>query len=616
MKLVFLDFARLTRLDVTTVTEAVRRDSADAVVAADAVADLFPQALPLPSLRSADEFAAEWLRGWFRSAADLPEAATLADFSGVPIWEAAWLSLAIDLYRPVGAAWRAAELLSQRRPASVVVMTDGVGPSWQGRALLHVAEHLGVRHTVVTVRGVEGARRSAEDRWRTLKLRARDWTERNLGPYWYAVAPTPAMPPKKRRRILFADFFPHNVPALMPVYRALERADQAELLWLGMHPQVSRRVDETGVAGLDMLRLATGPARAHIRRREQGITETLSRLFSTEALRRGFQIDGVPVAPLLLGSFHHVLWHTNRWGSRWAAWTEDALKRCQPDVVVTSNDTSQVGQTLALVCRKLGIPSVYVQHGIIPYDPYAIAGRADILLIWGEVSRRALIRLGNRPEQLRLTGAAQYDRFFSAEQVAALPSGFRVKPGSPLVVFTSQPPARGVPESVYRRSLRAVLEVARAVSDIELVIKLHPIEAPEVANVLVKEAGVPARVVKEFDTRILLKAADLVMTQYSTTGLEALLLGKPLVTINLSGEPDRAPYAGGGAAVGVYSADDLPGVVQRCLTHAETRGGLAEKRETFLQEMFTARDGSASDRCAREILAVMAQGVKGTVARV
>lgn len=604
--LAFLDFARLSGLDVSTVTEAVRRESVDMVVASDAVADLFPGALALPSLRSADEFAAEWLDGWFRSTSHLSAAATLANFSGVPIWDAAWLSLAFDLYRPVGAVWRALQLLSKHPPTRLLVITGGDGLSWQARALRDVAQHAGIPQSVTTVPGLEGVERSVADRWRALKRRARDWTERNLMPQWLALAPKPGIPPKRRARIVFADFFSHNVPALMPVHRALERAGEAELLWLGMHPDVSRQVRGTGAAGLDMLRLSAGPQWKRVRRREHEMDHAFSRLVSADDFRKTFQIDGVPVASLLLESFRHVLWHTNRWGSRWAAWTEYALRQCDADVVVTSNDTSQVGQTLAFACRRLEVPCVYVQHGIVPFDPYAIAGRADVLLIWGEISRQAFNRLGNRSEQLRLTGAAQYDRFFSGGDVAPLPSSFRAKPAAPLVVFTSQPPARGVPESVYRRTVRAVLQTVKTVSDVEIVIKLHPIEAPDVINELVKEAGIAARVVKECDTRSLLKAADVVITQYSTTGLEALLLGKPLVTINLSGEPDRAPYALAGAAVGVYSPGELADAVRRCLDHAETRGRLAEQREIFLREMFASRDGSASGRCAQEILAVAA----------
>jgi CDP-glycerol glycerophosphotransferase (TagB/SpsB family) len=42
------------------------------------------------------------------------------------------------------------------------------------------------------------------------------------------------------------------------------------------------------------------------------------------------------------------------------------------------------------------------------------------------------------------------------------------------------------------------------------------------------------------------------ITAYSTTAIEAMILKKPVVIVNLSGEKDQMPYVRSGASVGVY----------------------------------------------------------------
>ena len=97
--------------------------------------------------------------------------------------------------------------------------------------------------------------------------------------------------------------------------------------------------------------------------------------------------------------------------------------------------------------------------------------------------------------------------------------------------------------------------------------------------------------------------------------MEAAILGKPLVTINFTGGPDHAPYADGGAALGVRAAADLVPAIRRILSDPQIQRGLEAGRARFLADTFVARDGLAARRAASVILETANAGVGAPIER-
>jgi UDP-N-acetylglucosamine:LPS N-acetylglucosamine transferase len=79
----------------------------------------------------------------------------------------------------------------------------------------------------------------------------------------------------------------------------------------------------------------------------------------------------------------------------------------------------------------------------------------------------------------------------------------------------------------------------------------------------------------------LLARARVLVTQFSTAAFEALAAGIPVVTVNLSPEPDVYPFAAEGAALGVYQAEEMLPQLQRALSHQPTRERLRETGRQF-----------------------------------
>ena len=115
---------------------------------------------------------------------------------------------------------------------------------------------------------------------------------------------------------------------------------------------------------------------------------------------------------------------------------------------------------------------------------------------------------------------------------------------------------------------------------------------------------------QKVDIYELLHASDLLITTHSTVGLEAILLEKPVITLNLTSKPDLMPYATSGAAIGVYKKEDLVPAMQTALFNPETKEEMAKRRKAFVLEHTYKPDGQASKRVAELITRLIQESGK------
>jgi len=153
--------------------------------------------------------------------------------------------------------------------------------------------------------------------------------------------------------------------------------------------------------------------------------------------------------------------------------------------------------------------------------------------------------------------------------------------------------------------LNALNEGLRGVDySVATVVKMHP-AASSAEQGLIKECveGMKnARIVYEESARDLALASDLVVTAFSTVGIEALLMGRPVVSLQpgLSGEnPYRFVTNPGIVPVG-FTHDECVDLL-RCIVHDDAyRRLLAENAKSF------KTDGRATERVAALIYEYLA----------
>jgi predicted glycosyltransferase len=165
-----------------------------------------------------------------------------------------------------------------------------------------------------------------------------------------------------------------------------------------------------------------------------------------------------------------------------------------------------------------------------------------------------------------------------------------------------------LPLKENRENVEAVCAAVKSLENVGLVVKLHPAEDQDAP--LYKENPSCTLVIVKGSENISesLFVCDAMITKSSTAAIEAAILNKPIIVLNLSGEPDIMPYVKEGVALGVYKKQDLVPAIKQALYDEKTREKLAKVREKFVYEYAYVQDGKASERVAE----IVTRAVKGS----
>lgn len=301
---------------------------------------------------------------------------------------------------------------------------------------------------------------------------------------------------------------------------------------------------------------------------------------------------------------------------KFTSMAETMLDSIEPAVVVVEDEYSVFERSLIVAARKKNIPCIAIQHGAIHelhkgylYQPGEISPDcsvkspfvpvADVTAVYGQYHKELLTRAGGYPEDaVVVTGQPRYDRMTDLDRQlvrSTLMEAWHLDPSKRIVLWTTQ--CHSISDAENKLNLHTVFSSLSSIRDVQLVIKQHPGE-PERYDTMIqeylREYSIDAHVVtKDADTLGLLALSDLVLLLNSTTGLEAVALRKPLIVMNLGGQPDILNYVQEGIACGVYRPEDLRPTVEQLLRDDSC---LARNREEFIRRYLYRVDGKAAER--------------------
>jgi len=264
----------------------------------------------------------------------------------------------------------------------------------------------------------------------------------------------------------------------------------------------------------------------------------------------------------------------------------------KPRLFVVMNEITTIGNIAAHIAKQKGIKTLCIQHGAMGNASGFTPVSADKIAVWGGNSKKSLINRNTPKEKIIITGAPQFDNLtgFNAKMEEDIKKEINLDPSKKYILFTTQT----LP--YVEEAVRCVCKAVKSIPSLQLVIKTHPSEySTKKYEKIIKESGVDGILTKKY-LHPLIKGCNAMLTVASTTGLEALIMGKPLITINLSGKPDIMPYAESGAAIGVYNPGDVKQVIKSVLEKKEIREKLAKKAKKFIYDQCYKMDGKASER--------------------
>ena len=291
----------------------------------------------------------------------------------------------------------------------------------------------------------------------------------------------------------------------------------------------------------------------------------------------------------------------------------EILEKERIDCLVASEDAMAFNKTAVSVANGIGIPTVVLQKGLCAHAISYIPVTADKFAAWGQSAKDYLVNGGVSPDKIELVGSPRFQSYRKKSLVDEKErQGILRELGldgkhDRLFLLTLQ---HGNREALFRnihvtfheelKIVRLLSETMRPLKRDVLCIKFHPQDKLGAGILRYLGADIPSNVktVEHYPIEKILKVTDTLITCFSTTALEALLMDIPVVVINLFSRPFNMDFTKEGVAAGVYNENDLMTVMSDTKKHGAYSD---EEKERFLSHQFFRKNTEATERLARLI---------------
>ncbi|PYQ13290.1 MAG: hypothetical protein DMF80_15375 [Acidobacteria bacterium] len=355
-------------------------------------------------------------------------------------------------------------------------------------------------------------------------------------------------------------------------------------------------------------RFTTPRVLGEVRRAAGEARQTWRDLRRCPGMSEAFSHRGVGFADLAGPGLAGTLLLQLPWAVRSYEEMAEALQATRPAVVCLYAESSGWGRAALAACRAAAVPTVAVQHGIL-YPAYysyrhgadeADCPRPDRTAVFGESARKILVELGHyAPESLVVTGSPKFDELLAAAARWDRPAIRRrldVTDAERLVVVASRHRSIRETHASIGSAFPALVRAVESLPGVKALVKPHPAEREDAYQADLRSAGASrVRVMPPgADLMELLHAADALVTVESLSAVEALVLGRPVVVLNMPTHLRELVAAG--AALGVAAGADPTPALRGALFDEAVRRGLEQSRQRYVRYVAQGVDGAATTR--------------------
>ena len=323
---------------------------------------------------------------------------------------------------------------------------------------------------------------------------------------------------------------------------------------------------------------------------------------------------GIPLSSQAFASFRDAFLLQVPWAIRSYREIETLLRRERPALLVLYAEYSGLGRAAVAAACEASVPSFAVQHGILyprlyanEHSPDEVGAELDGVdavplptrtAVFGSLARDLLVERGHYPpERIVITGSPKFDalveagRHFSREKAR---QRMGLAADVPMLVVASRFTAIG---PVFEDLIRAV----EAIDDLWLLVKPHQAErADAYRRVGTRVRASRLRILtSEENLHELLFASDGLITVDSFASSEALVLGRPVMVVNLPS--NLSALVERGVALGVRSGEPIEPALRRFLYDPDLGRELERQRKKYLEEFAYGADGSSTARIVSAI---------------
>lgn len=231
-------------------------------------------------------------------------------------------------------------------------------------------------------------------------------------------------------------------------------------------------------------------------------------------------------------------------------------------------------------------------------------GEARQFAVMGAAFRDQFVEQGVRHKEIVVTGHPTHDAVYRRARAvdeadrAAVRASYGLPLDRTLVLYATQPVLwrKVISRETLEANVRALAAAVAAEPGCELILKLHPREDRS-DYAFCATLDPPVRVLDQAEMPDLIAAADLFVSSSSSTVLLAMMLDRPIITVNFDAVPHFDQFEPIGGTRHVRTHADFAAALASLLHEPAAGAELARQRASVV-ERYTRFDGQAAARIA------------------
>lgn len=277
------------------------------------------------------------------------------------------------------------------------------------------------------------------------------------------------------------------------------------------------------------------------------------------------------------------------------------LEKVKPKSIFVEPDGTSENDLVCSISKICHIPTFSIPIGDTEYSPiFRVMYNAENLLLSGPRLKHEMLSLGVDEKRLLVTGYPRYS--YINQNLQGLNSESRTK-GKMIIVAMSR---------MHTGDEKWMSELIRFcnINNIEIIIKVHPlykflldkreIWEEKVRTIEKNCLGLKYTISYDIDLRDLFSNASILITEYSTFGVEAALHGIPIIVANMSNEifyDYSLAYHKEKIALYATNISELLECINKIINnHDNINESLLDARKKFNYEFNYLNDGKEAER--------------------
>ena len=296
---------------------------------------------------------------------------------------------------------------------------------------------------------------------------------------------------------------------------------------------------------------------------------------------------------------------------------ERILEIEKPSVIIMHDEYGALQISLIKAAKKLGIPTISLQHGIIHDDVFAythllnhiknknknmIFPLPEKMCVWSENAKQSLLRCAAFPVSVPIvTGDPKLDylpgalKFFDNEKIRLK---YKIKSNKKIILFITE----NLPLEEKIKIAKTVIG-NKEVRDNFLIIKPHPNEKDlSIYHQLISEFGLKDYIIiVDSNLYEIIYVSNVIVLSFSTVGVEAMRIEKPVISLNLIGLHNSSLIIKNKMSIEVTNSDELSHAIKKIFEFPFSQKIIRERKDFAEKELGTL-DGNAVNRITEQII--------------